>query len=248
MRLFGKILLISSVLVYTGTIKSFDDIQNMYLLSEENDSALLELNNANNLSTSSNEEISPFGLALEPWDEPLSEDTHEQNIPDSSALIPSTSSGITSETSYNDIFLPQYMEAKMFPAMAHVALRKSGHLGLKIPKKNDTKKFKCKYRGCAYATPYKYNFKRHKYTHTGEKPHKCDHPECTFATGDISNLVLHKSIHTKLKPYACDHQTCTFTTSRKTYLTKHKNNIHLRVQGQEDCVGAKPKNKKQRRE
>lgn len=46
-----------------------------------------------------------------------------------------------------------------------------------------TKRFKCSWDGCQYATDSSGNFQKHYRIHTGEKPYKCDFDGCEYRSG-----------------------------------------------------------------
>jgi uncharacterized Zn-finger protein len=69
--------------------------------------------------------------------------------------------------------------------------------------------------------PSRYNVKRHKIIHTGEKPYKCDWPGCDFRSPN-NKIAAHKRIHTGERPYACDWPGCEASFSRPFTLRNHK--------------------------
>ena len=79
------------------------------------------------------------------------------------------------------------------------------------------KPYKCD--DCDRAFPENSDLKRHKRTHTGEKPYKCD--DCDKAFSQNSDLKKHKRTHTGEKPYKCDD--CDKAFSENSNLRKHAN-------------------------
>ncbi|CAG2181112.1 unnamed protein product, partial [Oppiella nova] len=103
--------------------------------------------------------------------------------------------------------------------------------------------------------PSRYNVKRHKIIHTGEKPYKCNWPGCEWSSANNKiadhkrihtgerpyacnwvgcearfsrpfTLRNHERTHTKEKPFVCDYPNCDFKSSQQTPLTAHKRKHH----------------------
>ena len=75
------------------------------------------------------------------------------------------------------------------------------------------KRFKCDV--CPKAFAESGTRKRHKLTHTGERPYKCDFPGCTEAFAESGTRTRHELTHTGERPFQCDVEGCgkAFTTS-----------------------------------
>ena len=84
------------------------------------------------------------------------------------------------------------------------------------PKKSKLKVYKCDQ--CHYSSKLVGSLKKHKRTHSGEKPFKCD--QCVFSCAQSGTLIYHKRRHTGEKPYKCDQ--CDYSCARSSSLLVHK--------------------------
>ncbi|XP_050687079.1 broad-complex core protein isoforms 1/2/3/4/5-like isoform X7 [Eriocheir sinensis] len=75
---------------------------------------------------------------------------------------------------------------------------------------------------CPYSSHFITNFKRHVYTHTGEKPFPC--PHCSYRSTSNNHLKRHMNTHVGEKQFACDK--CSFRTSRRSMIESHKWSQH----------------------
>ncbi|XP_063686412.1 zinc finger protein 771-like [Bolinopsis microptera] len=71
---------------------------------------------------------------------------------------------------------------------------------------------------CDFESKRSSHLARHKRTHTGEKPYACS--LCDFKSSQSSNLATHKRTHTGEKPYSCS--LCDFKSKRSSHLATHK--------------------------
>nr|XP_027207202.1 zinc finger and BTB domain-containing protein 24-like [Penaeus vannamei] len=78
-----------------------------------------------------------------------------------------------------------------------------------------TKQFKCADCDKAFATRWEYE--RHRRTHTGEKPFACQ--ICPYRATQKTSLQKHLRTHSGEKPYACHF--CTYRASQKVHLQNH---------------------------
>ncbi|XP_042880666.1 zinc finger protein 316-like isoform X6 [Penaeus japonicus] len=78
-----------------------------------------------------------------------------------------------------------------------------------------TKQFKCADCDKAFATRWEYE--RHRRTHTGEKPFACQ--ICPYRATQKTSLQKHLRTHSGEKPYAC--HLCTYRASQKVHLQNH---------------------------
>ncbi|KAG0701728.1 RE1-silencing transcription factor [Chionoecetes opilio] len=68
---------------------------------------------------------------------------------------------------------------------------------------------------CPYTSHFITNYKRHVYTHTGEKPFAC--PHCTYRSNSNNHLKRHMNTHRG--DFACDR--CSYATQRRSVLESH---------------------------
>lgn len=70
---------------------------------------------------------------------------------------------------------------------------------------------------CSYVTRYHGQLKKHRRTHTGERPHRCSH--CSKAFAQKNNLDDHLRLHTGDRPYQC--HLCPRDFAQRTNLVTH---------------------------
>ncbi|KAG7165914.1 glass-like 2 [Homarus americanus] len=78
-----------------------------------------------------------------------------------------------------------------------------------------SKYFQCPDCDKTFAT--KWEYERHRRTHTGEKPFEC--PVCPYRATQKTSLQKHLRTHSGEKPYAC--HLCSYKASQKVHLQNH---------------------------
>ncbi|CAH0405870.1 unnamed protein product [Chilo suppressalis] len=89
-------------------------------------------------------------------------------------------------------------------------------------KKNQNGEYSCDYANCSYSTKLSSNLKKHKRTHSSEKPYLCD--MCPFQSKFINSLKTHKRTHTNERPYNCIF--CSYRCNSSSNLKKHCKHMH----------------------
>src|ERR1700733_14333709 len=102
-----------------------------------------------------------------------------------------------------------------------IALNQTTPVNIPAAELDNTKKKKCAYPGCSYATKNKGHLVAHIRTHTDEKPFKCTHEGCTFATAQNSSLKTHLRNHTGQKPFKCTFEGCNYAAKQQGHLQSH---------------------------
>ncbi|XP_043237198.1 histone-lysine N-methyltransferase PRDM9-like isoform X4 [Amphibalanus amphitrite] len=90
-----------------------------------------------------------------------------------------------------------------------------GHVKTSHGHKDRNGRFKCEW--CQYSTDRSDCMKKHRRTHTGERPYGCSICKARFS--ERSNLITHMRTHTGVRPYVCS--ICTARFTNRTHLTRH---------------------------
>jgi KRAB domain-containing zinc finger protein len=105
-------------------------------------------------------------------------------------------------------------------------------------KRTEEKSYTCEV--CNKVCTQSGNLKRHKLTHTGEKPYQCDYPKCTYTAATKIAVKNHKVVHTRDKPYKCTQcAKCFFVLkSLKKHEKTHINQANEREMAEAEMVDA----------
>ena len=102
------------------------------------------------------------------------------------------------------------------------ALAEHGHLKRHKMTHTWERPFACDEPGSGYAATTSGALKSHKLPHSGERPFACDEPGCGYAARTSGALKRHKFTHTGERPFACDELGCGYASATSGALKIHK--------------------------
>ena len=99
---------------------------------------------------------------------------------------------------------------------------------MRLDKKMECVKFKCKFQGCEKKYSNSFNLKRHiESFHQGIKKFYCQ--LCNKGLSSKQNFREHSFIHSNVKPYKCNYSWCKEAFRQLSQLNLHQN-MHIEVQ------------------
>jgi len=80
---------------------------------------------------------------------------------------------------------------------------------------------RCDYIGCDKVFKQSCNYKRHRFTHTADRPIKCPVNGCDYQCLTDEQMTGHTNRHNGVQPYPCPHQSCGKRFASKANMRNH---------------------------